>query len=440
MHKLKTDLVKELQGTEYGKSKYKGLNDIITFSDFHEFVIRKYQRYAALIKSAKMTSSEFFTEVIAETMTGRVADTLTQTSQNQPEKYKSIVDSPTSFLTQVARLSILPAEANSVYDKAQNLPNSKWTTLKLYNQLKKLQTVSTVMEAVHGSASLQDDILLFILRNKMNPAIRAKVEADMVEKQYSLSTDGIDTFIVHRATQYEAALMSKGKQLSQLNMLTEETDKEEDDISEWTSEDSETFERVEDTDSEDNYIEQLHLLSDAVMNVTSPDKDDYHKLMEPIQNLQAMRRQDKSRKPKTQALKVMHNSERRKVSYPGTPQPFKQPQSNTKYASSDTTRATSCPLNWKPPSLAERRSRYATGQCTTCGSTEHFKANCPCASRMQQYVSKQPPIQRRFHALYDALAPDVNDMDDKEQDLHVQLLEYLASAEQSFSNNDQPFH
>ena len=82
--------------------------------------------------------------------------------------------------------------------------------------------------------------------------------------------------------------------------------------------------------------------------------------------------------------------------------------------------------------MTERRERYANGQCTTCGSKDHFRANCPCAAKMQQHIAQQPPIQQRLHNMLDALAPNVTEMNEQEQDFHVETLDFLEKAEQSF--------
>ena len=140
-HRLTTDLAKELINGVYGKNKYEGQNNIVKFSDFYDFVSRKYQKYSPLIEGKKFTSADYFNEIITNTMTGRVADTLHAMSVNQPNKYEILVKNPTTFLTQVARLSILPAEANSIFDKASSIPGRNVPTLKLFNMLKKLQVV-----------------------------------------------------------------------------------------------------------------------------------------------------------------------------------------------------------------------------------------------------------------------------------------------------------
>ena len=418
-HRISTDLNKELAASSYGKNKYEGHNNIVKFSNFYDFVSRKYVKYTPLINSKKFTSLDFFNEVVAETMIGRVPDTLQAAAVSQPAKYETIVTSPQTFLTQVAKLAILPNEANSVFDKASELP-SRTGTLKLFNQLKKLQTVSKVMLQVHGSPILEDNILLFLLRQKMHPEIKAKVEADMAEKNYSLSTEGIETFYVHKATQYETA-KGGNKKDHQVNFMdTEELPLEP------SAQDTDTNNHqvnLEDNESSELENSLFHLQEQLV------DSEYYDELAEPLeQALNAIANNRKGKKPQRrrqapQKLQAMQGT----APGPARLQPNQGPQPNYGKRPQQ-----SCPFNWKPPSMTERRERYANGQCTTCGSKDHFRANCPCAAKMQNYIAQQPPIQQRLHNMLDALAPNVTEMDEKEQDFHVETLDFLEKAEQSF--------
>ena len=410
-HRITNDLTKELQNSSYGKNQYDGNNNILAFANFSDFVQHKFKKYSPLIDEAKFAAKDFFTELIAETMKGRVPDTLVQMSHNQPDKYSTITESSSHFLKQVARLSILPAEANSVYDKALETP-SKLPALKLYNQLKRLQTVSRVMNEVHGSPTLDDHVLLFILRNKMHPLVKTKVEAEMVEKQYSLSTEGIETFYVHKATQYEAILLNKHHKL---NLIHDNEEPEDEPTSEPVS--TET----NDVDIASEYLDELEESLCTMQEHAAKEGNDTElqsQLQEQLHKLAVMRKQEgRGRKP---------NGKR------PNKQGQRYPDNTLKVMQGNQPSTQACPLNWKPPSVADRRLRYEQGLCTTCGSKNHFRAQCPCASRMQSYISKQPPIQQRLHCILDTLNPDVEQMDDQEQEFHCNLLEHLDQLEQAF--------
>lgn len=415
-HRITSSLNKELLCSSYGKNKYEGLNNIVKFSNFYDFVSRKHVKYTPLIETHKFTSKDFFNEIVAETMTGRVQDALNAAAVSQPSKYELIVANAQSFLTQVAKLAILPNEANSVFDKASELP-SRTGILKLFNQLKKLQTVSKVMLQVHGSPVLEDNILLFLLRQKMHPEIKAKVEADMADKNYSFSTEGIESFYVHKATQYETA--RSGSKKDQLNSLVEPEEPQE-----------------EGTTLEGNKAPPVHEVN--FMKLQEPEalettlchlqehlaeSEYYEQLAEPIEDV--LNAISSNRKGKRPMRKPQDRTQRFQAMQGNTAGPSRLPPSQG-------TSTAVCPFNWKPPSMPERRERYAQGQCTTCGAKDHFRANCPCAGRMQKYVASLPPVQQRLHCMLDALAPDVTEMDTEEQDFHVETLKYLEKAEQSF--------
>ena len=423
-HRITTDLNKELANSIYGKNKYEGHNNIVKFSNFYDFVSRKYVKYTPLIESKKFTSLDFFNEIVAETMFGRVQDSLNAAAVSQPSKYELIVSNSHTFLTQVAKLAILPNEANSVFDKASELP-SRTGTLKLFNQLKRLQTVSKVMLQVHGSPVLEDNILLFLLRQKMHPEIKAKVEADMAEKNYSLSTEGIETFYVHKATQYETARNGGRKDKLQLLAEADELSDEEGTCREGNEEQTHQVNFMKSQDYE--------ALEDTLFNLQEhfADSEYYEQLVEPLENTLNViankgkgKRQPRKRQDKTQRFQAMQGA---------APGPARlHPNQGTTPGNSIGKVPQSCPFNWKPPTMAERRERYAQGQCTTCGAKDHFRANCPCAARMQKHIASLPPVQQRLHHMLDALAPDVTCMDTNEQDFHVETLKFLETAEQSF--------
>ena len=44
--------------------------------------------------------------------------------------------------------------------------------------------------------------------------ISTNIEADRIEKHYSLSTKGIETFYAHRSIQYETTLLNKKHKLN----------------------------------------------------------------------------------------------------------------------------------------------------------------------------------------------------------------------------------
>jgi hypothetical protein len=325
----------------------------------------------------------------------------------------------------VVRLSILPAEANSIYDKAQEI-SGKLSTLKLYNQLKRLQNVSRVMYEVHGSPILDDHVLLFVLRNKMHPEIKSKVEAEMVEKNYSLSTEGIETFYVHKATQYEAILRSKE---SKLNLLHEPST--DPNTKNFTTADAPAttstpaMPKLVDWDEAESPSDDLQELEDSLCtlqeHVAQHCNDETQELLqEPLHKLAIMKQQQSGKRirKKPRTLKVMQSSSNPSRPLNKPPQPVNQ----------------RCPVDWKPPSISDRRERYAQGLCTTCGSKNHFRAQCPCASKMDQYIAGRPPVQQRLHHLIDALDPDFDSMDDQEQEFHCNLLEHLEQLEQSFCN------
>jgi hypothetical protein len=431
-HRISTDLTKELNTSQYGKSPYDGSNNILAFANFSDFVNHKFKKYSTLIEEKKFSAKDFFTEVIAETMKGRVPDTLVQMSHTQPDKFNAVTEGPGPFLKQVVRLSILPAEANSIYDKAQEIPG-KISTLKLYNQLKRLQNVSRVMYEVHGSPVLDDHVLLFVLRNKMHPEIKSKVEAEMIEKNYSLSTEGIETFYVHKATQYEAILQSKEGKLNLIQDLSTDPDASAsptkgNPASTLSSESPEFTDNPQvnpsplgpPPDDLDELEDSLCTLQEHLAQHNDPETQEL--LQEPLHKLALMKQQQNGKRirKKPRTLKIMNSSNPPNPSRPLNKPPFPVSQR--------------CPVDWKPPSISERRDRYAQGLCTTCGSKNHFRAQCPCAAKMDQYVAGRPPIQQRMHCLIDALKPDFDSMDDREQEFHCNLLEHLEQLEQSFCN------